>query len=107
MCKVFFAANTFWLNYRTISLISHPSKIMLLVILNRLEAKAEDLMAEEQADLRPGLSTLEQIINSRVIKEKRLQHQRDLYHNFIDFKKAFARVWHAGLWQLGSSEAVT
>ena len=51
MCKVFFAANTFWLNYRTISLISHPSKIMLLVILNRLEAKAEELLAEDQAVL--------------------------------------------------------
>ena len=32
--------------------------------------------------------------------EKHLQHQRDLFHNFIDFKKAFARVWHAGLWQV-------
>ena len=26
--------------------------------------------------------------------------QRDLFHNFIDFKKAFDRVWHAGLWQV-------
>ena len=23
---------------------------------------------------------------------------KDLYHNFIDFKKAFDRVWHDGLW---------
>ena len=38
-------------NYRTISLISHPSKIMLRVILNRLEAKAEELLAEDQAVL--------------------------------------------------------
>ena len=36
-------------NYRTISLISHPSKIMLRGILNRLKAKAEKLLAEEQA----------------------------------------------------------
>ena len=27
-----------------------------------------------------------------------LQHQQDLYHVFIDFKKAFDRVWHAALW---------
>ncbi|GFS13192.1 endonuclease-reverse transcriptase [Elysia marginata] len=27
-----------------------------------------------------------------------MQHQRDLFHNFIDFKKAFDRVWHDGLW---------
>ena len=49
-------------NYSTISLISHPSKIMLRVILNRLKDKAEELLAEEQADFRPG--TVEQIFNS-------------------------------------------
>ena len=46
------------------------------------------------------MSSVEQIFNSRVIIEKHLQHQRDLFHNFIDFKKAFYRVWHAGLWQV-------
>ena len=40
-------------NYRTISLISHPSKIMLRIILNRLKGKAEELLSEEQADFRP------------------------------------------------------
>ena len=28
-----------------------------------------------------------------------LQHHQDLYHVFIDFKKAFDRVWHAALWK--------
>ena len=27
--------------------------------------------------------------------QKHLQHQRDLFHNFIDSKKVFDRVWHA------------
>ena len=35
-----------------------------------------------------------------VIIMKHPQYQRDLFHNFIDFKKAFERVWHAGLWQV-------
>ena len=26
------------------------------------------------------------------------QHQQDIYHVFIDFKKAFDRVWHDALW---------
>ena len=30
--------------------------------------------------------------------EKYHQHQQNLYHVFIDFKKAFDRVWHAALW---------
>ena len=32
--------------------------------------------------------------------EKQLQHQHDLFHNFIVFKKAFDRVWHTGLCQV-------
>ena len=30
--------------------------------------------------------------------EKYLQHKQELYHVFIDFKKAFDRVWHKALW---------
>ena len=41
-------------NYRTISLISHPSMIILKIILNRLEERAEELLSEEQAGFRPG-----------------------------------------------------
>ena len=57
-------------------------------------------MTEEQAGLRPGRSLVEQIFNSPVIIEKHLHHQRDLFHNFIDLKKMFDRVLHAGLWQV-------
>lgn len=87
-------------NYRTISLICHTSKIMLRVILNRLKKEAEEHLAEEQAGFRAGRSTVEQIFNCHILMEKHLQHQRKLYHNFIDFKKAFDRVWLEGLWQV-------
>ena len=85
-------------NYRTISLISHPSKVMLKIILNRLQPQAEEIIAEEQAGFRAGRSTTEQIFNLRILCEKYLQHQQNLYHVFIDFKKAFDRVWHEALW---------
>ena len=85
-------------NYRTISLINHPSKIMLKIILNRLQTQAEEIIAEEQAGFRAGRSTTEQIFNLRILCEKYLQHQQNLYHVFIDFKKAFDRVWHEALW---------
>ena len=85
-------------NYRTISLISHPSKVLLKVILNRLKPQAEQIIAEEQAGFRAGRSTTEQIFNLRIICERYLQHQQPLYHVFVDFKKAFDRVWHAALW---------
>ena len=48
-------------NYRTISLISHLSKVMLKVLVNRLKQQAEEIVAEEQAGFRTGRSTTEQI----------------------------------------------
>ena len=87
-------------NYRTISLICHPSKVMLRVILNRLVNQAEQILEEEQAGFRSQRSTTKQIFNLRLLVEKHLEHQKELYHNFIDFKKAFDRVWHEGLWRV-------
>ena len=78
-------------------LISQPSKIILNIILNRLKPQAE-IIAEEQASFKAARSTTEQIFNLRILRGKYLQHQQDLYHVFIDFKKAFDRVWHAALW---------
>ena len=57
-------------NYRTISLISYPSKVMLKIILNRLKPQVEKIIAEEQAGIRPGRSTTEQIFNLRILCEK-------------------------------------
>ena len=76
-------------NYRTMSLISHPSKVILKIILNRLKPQAEVIIAEEQAGFRAGRSTAEQIFNLQILSEKYLQHQQDICHVFIDFKKAF------------------
>ena len=66
-------------NYRTISLTSHPSKVLLKIILNRLKPQAEKIIAEEQAGFRAGRSTTEQIFNLRILYEKYLQHQQDLH----------------------------
>ena len=85
-------------NYRAISLISHPNKVMLRIFLNRLKPQAEEIIKEEQAGFRVGRTTTEQIFNLRILCEKYLQHQQTLYHVLVDFKKALDRVWHAGLW---------
>ena len=85
-------------NYRIISLISHPSNVMLKIILNRLQPQTAEVIAEEQAGFRAGRSTTEQIFHLRILCEKYLQHQQNLYHVFIDVKKAFDRVWHEALW---------
>ena len=45
-----------------------------------------------------GRITNEHIFNLRIISEKYTEHQKTLYHVFIDFKKAFDRIWHVALW---------
>ena len=64
----------------------------------QIEAKSGKIIAEEQAGFRAGRSTTEQIFNLRILCEKYFKHQQNFYHVFIDFKKAFDRVWHAALW---------
>ena len=81
-------------------LISHASKVMLKILLNRLKPQAGQIIAEEQAGFRPEHSTTEQIFNLRILCERCLQHQQDLFHVFVDFKKAFDSVWHAALWSI-------
>ena len=85
-------------NYRPISLICHSSKVMLIAILKWLTHKAEEIIAEEQAGFRAGRSTTELIFNLRILCEKYLQHQQNLYHVFNDSNNAFDREWHAVLW---------
>ena len=71
---------------------------MLNIILKRLKPQVEKIISEEQAGFRAGRSTTEQIFNLHILCEKYLQRQQDLNHVFIDFKRAFNRVWHAALW---------
>ena len=85
-------------NYRTISLISHPSKILLKVILNRLQPQAENILSEEQAGFRKKRSCAEQIFNLRLICEKYRELGKPVFHTFVDYKKCFDRVWQDGLW---------
>ena len=70
---------------------------MLKIILNRLKTQAEKIISEEQAGFTAGRSTTEQIFNLQILCETYFQHRQDRYYVFIDFKKAFDRVWHAAL----------
>ena len=45
----------------------------------QIEATSGEVIAEEQAGFRAGRSTTEQIFNPRILCEKCLQHQHDIY----------------------------
>ena len=55
---------------------------MLHIILNHLKSKAEELLSEEQAGVRAGWNTVEQIFNCRVLIEKHLQPPKGLVPQF-------------------------
>jgi hypothetical protein len=85
-------------NHRTISLINHGSKILLEVIRSRMKPYVEAILAEEQAGFRAGRSTVEQVFALKLLIQHRLEKKDGkVFCVFIDYKKAFDRIWHEGL----------
>ena len=88
-------------NYRTISLINHSSKIHLEIIRSWMKLHVEAMSAEEQAAFRPGRSTVEQVFTLKMLIQHRIEKKDGkVFAVFIDYKKAFDRVWHDGLFSV-------
>ena len=73
-------------DYRTISLKTHASKILLRVLAKSLETKAEDYIEKNQFGFRKGRGTREAIGVMRMLSEN------ELFVCFVDFEKAFDGV---------------
>ena len=86
-------------NYRTISLISHPKKVMLRIILNRIKPQAGNIIAEEHAGFRTGRSTTEQSSTWEFFVRNIFNINKISTMYSLDFKKAFDWVWLAAMWQ--------
>ena len=85
------------LNYHTIALISHTSKVMLKILQARLQQYVNCELPNVQAGFRKGRGTRDQIINIRGISEKAREFQekkKKIYFCFIDYAKAFDCVDH-------------
>src|SRR5437899_11471188 len=81
-----------------ISLIPHASKVLLEIVRKRLKPYIEANLSQTQAGFRPGRNTVEQIHIWTQLAERYLEIQNGQMVNvFIDFKKAFDRVWHVGM----------
>jgi hypothetical protein len=79
-------------DYRTISLIPHASKILLKIIMKRIEGKAINVIGKTQFGFRKGMGTREAIGTMRMLCERSLEYGNDVYICFVDFEKAFDRV---------------
>ena len=59
------------------------------------------ILAEEQAGFRSGRTTVEQVVALRQLFQHRLKKQNGkLSVYFIDYMKAFDKVWHEALFAL-------
>ena len=88
------------LNYHTIALISHASKVMLKILPARLQQYVNRELPDVQAGFRKGRGTRDQIANNCWIMEKAKEFQKSIYFCFIDYAKAFDCVDHNKLWKI-------
>src|SRR6476469_5291030 len=74
-------------DHRTISLISHASKILLKILTNRIEAKARDFIERNQIGFRKDCGTRDAIGVMRMICERSVVFGNNVYICFVDFEK--------------------
>ena len=86
-------------NYRKIAFISHASKILLTIILNRLQNKIEEELPEEQAGFRKNRRTTDMLCILQCVIEKTLEMNELAFIVFIDYAKAFDSVSHMQLFE--------
>ena len=80
--------------HRTISLMSHVTKILLRIVMMRVRNKIRPEIAEEQCGFVEGKGTSNAIFMLRNIIERTLEIQKEVYFCFIDYIKAFDRGQH-------------
>jgi len=83
-------------NYRSITLISHASKVMLKILQARLQQYVNHELPDVQAGFRKGRGTRDQIANIKKARE----FQKNIYFCFLDYAKAFDCVDHNKLWKI-------
>ena len=88
------------LNYCTIALISHASKVTLKMLQARLQQYVNRELPDVQAGLRKGRGTRDQIAKIHWIIEKVREFQKNIYFCFFDYAKAFDCVDHNKLWEI-------
>ena len=80
--------------HRTISLISHVTKVILKMILRRTEKVIDQKIEETQSGFSSGVGTREGILNQRLIFDEYLEAKQNVFVCYIDYEGAFDRVYH-------------
>lgn len=89
-------------NYRGISISPVMLKLYTALIKNRLSDlfEAQNLLMNEQAGFRPHRECMDQIysLDEVLTRVRARRHNPNFYLAFLDFKKAYDKVWRTGLW---------
>ena len=79
--------------------MSHVTKIILRVLLLRLRSRIRPEIEREQFGFVENAGTRNAIFVLRVITERAVGMQKDIYICFIDYAKAFDKVRHQELFE--------
>ena len=90
------------LNYHTVVLISHASKVTLKILQARLQQYMNHEFPDVQAGFRKGRRTRDQIGNICWIREKAREFQKNIYFCFIGYANdcGFDFVWITTNWKI-------
>ena len=87
-------------SYRGISLLSIPGKVYGKILIGRVQEITNGKVSEEQGGFRTGKGCVDQIFNMRMIIEKMLAKDKNVYAAFMDLEKAFDRVDWEAMWDV-------
>ena len=84
-------------NYRLISLLCVPFKLLARLLLARLEPIIDPHSPDEQADFRRGRNTVHQIVNLTEDIEETFENGHKAGVILVDLTAEYDTVWHQGL----------
>jgi hypothetical protein len=85
-------------NWRGITLLSTPSRILTTVILNRTQDTVEQHLRKEQAGFQKQRSCADLLNTLWIILEQSVEWWAILHVTFINFEKAFDSVKREAMW---------
>ena len=87
-------------SHRTISLMSQILKILLKIIFKRIRRQLLPEISVNQYGFMKDCGTRNAIFIIRILSERAIEHQQDVYVAFIDYTKAFDKVKHIELFRM-------
>ncbi|GFO04381.1 endonuclease-reverse transcriptase [Plakobranchus ocellatus] len=86
--------------HRTISLMSHFTKILLRVLMPRMRKSIRPEISPKQFGFMPDKGTRNAIFTLSMLMKRCIEMQKDIHLCFIDYSKAFDKVRHVELFRI-------